>query len=210
LSGSLSNANDAGTYNFTIKAKNSNGTATQAFTLTITKTPNISNITNKTAYVSTAFNASVNANGDPTPSLNIAGLPSGLSFTDNGNGSGTIKGTPLTGSGGTYAVTVSASNSQGTSTSTFMITVNEAPSITSSNTATAIDGNSFNFQVTASGYPGPNFSETGVLPKGIKFTNSTGVFSGTPTAGVTGTFPVTVTAKNSQATVTQSFDLVVQ
>ena len=88
--------------------------------------------------------------------------------------------------------------------------VNEAPTITRANNATATVGTSFNFQVTSTGYPNPSFNETGTLPKGITFTNSTGTFSGTPAAGTAGTYNVTVTAKNSQGTDTQGFGLRVE
>jgi hypothetical protein len=208
VSGELTKASDSGVYTFTIKATNSNGTATQAFTLTITKTPVISNIATKTAYVGTSYNQTITATGDPIPSLTVTNLPAGLSFTDNGNGTGTITGTPSIGSGSQYTVMVTATNTEGSTTTTYTLSVNEAPTITSTNTATATRGTSFNFQVTAKGYPSPSFNETGTLPKGISFTNSTGVFTGTAlTSDTPGNYNVTITAKNSQGTVEQGFVL---
>jgi hypothetical protein len=64
LSSELNKVSDSGVYTFTIKANNKSGTATQAFTLTITKTPVIASITNKTAYVGTTHNQSVSAGGN--------------------------------------------------------------------------------------------------------------------------------------------------
>jgi hypothetical protein len=199
VSGELTKASDSGVYTFTIKATNSNGTATQAFTLTITKTPVISNIATKTAYVGTSYNQTITATGDPIPSLTVTNLPAGLSFTDNGNGTGTITGTPSIGSGSQYTVMVTATNTEGSTTTTYTLNVNEAPTITSSSTATATRGTSFSFQVTAKGYPNPSFNETGTLPKGISFTNSTGVFTGTASSSDTpGNYNVTITAKSEQ------------
>lgn len=44
-------------------------------------------------------------------SVSIAGsLPSGVTFTDNGDGTATLAGTPAAGSGGTYALALTASN----------------------------------------------------------------------------------------------------
>ena len=50
-------------------------------------------------------------NGTLPSSLSEAGdLPSGVTFTDNGDGSATFTGTPEAGSSGTYALTITASN----------------------------------------------------------------------------------------------------
>lgn len=42
------------------------------------------------------------------------------------------------------------------------------------------------------------------------FKGSTDTFTGTPKAGTAGTYPITITAKSSTGTVTQSFVLTVQ
>jgi hypothetical protein len=211
LSGELDKSSDCGVYTFTVQAKNKYGTVTQVFTLTITKNPVIKTIGTKTAIVGTFFTQTVSATGYTVPSLsaNNKQLPNGLNFTDNGNGTGTLAGTPIAGSGSTYTITITATNSQGSATFSFTLNVDEAPSITSANTATATVGQSFNFQVTTTGYPNPNLSKTGTLPKGLTWDASTGTISGTPKAGAEGTYYITITAKNSSGTVTQSFVLIV-
>jgi hypothetical protein len=123
LSGELMSASDSGTYTFTIKATNKNGTVDQPFTLTVTKTPVIKSISNKTVKVGNSFSQAVSATGDPTPSLSASGFPSGLSFTDNGDGTGSISGTPGAGSAGSYTVTITATNAEGSSTESFILTV---------------------------------------------------------------------------------------
>jgi hypothetical protein len=55
----------------------------------------------------------VSATGDPTPTLSAAGLPLGLTFTDNGNGTGVISGQVPGGYGGDFDVIVRATNGVG-------------------------------------------------------------------------------------------------
>lgn len=55
--------------------------------------------------------------------VSAGSLPSWMTFTDNGDGSGTIAGTPPAGSAGNYAVEVQATNNGGTATSSFSIIV---------------------------------------------------------------------------------------
>jgi hypothetical protein len=90
------------------------------------------------------------------------------------------------------------------------LTVNPAPIITSLSTATFVTGIAGTFTVTAKGVPAPTFTESGALPSGVTFNNSTGVLSGTPAAGTAGTYPITFTALNGVTpNATQSFTLTV-
>ena len=63
-------------------------------------------------------------------------LPAGVTFTDNGDGTATLSGTPATGTGGTYPLTVTASSSVGSTTQSFTLTVEELASFTSSDHGT--------------------------------------------------------------------------
>jgi hypothetical protein len=68
----------AGAYPVTLTAKNKNGTATQAFTLTVTRAPAIRKIPNTTAEVGVALNLAITATGYPAPDLTESGsLPAG-------------------------------------------------------------------------------------------------------------------------------------
>ena len=60
-------------------------------------------------------------------------LPTGVTFK-----SGKFSGTPAAGTGGSYSVTLTAGNGSASSTQAFILTVNQAPAITSSNKATFI------------------------------------------------------------------------
>jgi hypothetical protein len=193
-----------------LKASNSNGSATQSFALTITSSPILKHITNKTASAGTQFTMTVSAKGSATPTFIVTGLPTGLSLTDNGDGTGSITGTPATGSGGSYAVTITTTNMFGSASQAFTLKVNEAPTITSNNSATVVIGSTFTFHVTSTGFPFPNVTKNGNLPAGISFKAATDTFSGTPKAGTSGNYPITITAKNSTGNVQQSFVLTVQ
>lgn len=206
-----SSDNASGNYTFTFTAKNNQGKVTQTFVLTITKAPLIKDVSGTSTTVDTPYDITIGTKGYTTPALSESGnLPTGVTFTDNGNSTATIAGTPPTGSGGSYPLTITAINASGTVIKNITLTVDEVPTITSADSASATQGTAFSFQATATGFPTPSFNETGALPKGIKFTNSTGAFSGTAGTGTAGTYPVVITAKNSQSTAPQSFVLTVQ
>ena len=149
---------------------------------TITLAPTINKIPTKTAHVGNSFNMTIDtSDGYTTPALTESGLlPNGLTFVDNGNGQATLSGTPNVGSGGSYAVTVTATNALGSSSQTFTLKVDEGPVITSASSATATQAQPFNFQVTATGYPAPRLTKLGSLPRGLTWKASTGTISGTP------------------------------
>jgi streptogramin lyase len=207
------NGSSNGVYPITITAKNSTGTASQSFNLTITKAPIFKNIPNKqlTGTVGTPYSMTVSASGYAPPRIRLqTSLPNGLNFNDNGDGTATISGTPATGSGGTYTINLFASNSYGNDSATFTLKINEAPVITSSNTATATIGSAFSFQVTSTGYPSATYSLAGMLPKGIRFNKNSGAFSGKPKVNTAGTYMLTITGSNSLGSNSQNLDLTVQ
>ena len=200
----------AGAYPLTLTATSSAGTTTQAFTLTIASRPAIKKIPAATARVGAPVHLAITATGNPPPALTRTGtLPAGLSFTDNGNGTATITGTPAAGSGGSYQLIITAANPAGTARQAFTLTITQPPSITSADTATASTGSAFTFPVTATGFPAPKITETGRLPRGVTFHSATATFTGTPSPGTSGTYPVTIKARNSAGTTTQHFTLTV-
>jgi hypothetical protein len=70
--------------------------------------PSITSANTTTFTVGTAGSFSVTATGYPTPTLSKTGsLPSGVTFTAT---TGLLHGTPATGTGGTYVITITASN----------------------------------------------------------------------------------------------------
>jgi FG-GAP-like repeat/Putative Ig domain len=208
----------AGAYSLTLKAKNGNQpNAKQSFTLNAIKgqPPAITSTTAATFTTGMAGSFTVTAKGKPVPALTETGtLPSGVSFVDNGNRTAALSGTPAAGTGGTYVLALKAKNGKKPNAKqSFTLTVDEAPSITSPNTFTFATGTLSKFTITTTGFPTPSIVEKGALPDGITFINKgngTAKLRGTPAAGSTGNYVLTLKAKNGVAPkFTESFTLVV-
>src|SRR4029077_18802466 len=202
----------SGTFAITLTAQNGvSPNATQNFTLTVNQAPAITSANAATFQVGAAGTFTVTTTGFPTPSIAESGaLPSGVTFHDNGNGTGTLSGTPT--ASGTFAITLTAQNGVSpNATQNFTLTVNQAPAITSANAATFQVCAARTFTVTTTGFPTPSIAESGALPDGVTFHdngNGTGTLSGTPTAS--GTFVITFTAQNGVSpNATQNFTLTV-
>ena len=92
----------------------------------------------------------------------------------------------------------------------FTLTVNQAPAITSANSATFTVGTAGSFTVASTGFPAPAVTQTGTLPTGVTFSSATKTLSGTPAAGAGGVYPISFKAANGVGTdATQSFTLTV-
>jgi hypothetical protein len=198
-----------GTYALTFTPKNATATGpSQAFSLVVDETPAITSTNIATFTVGTAGSFALTASGFPAPTFNEAGtLPSGLGFTS----AGVLSGTPLPGDGGTFTVTFTPVNSVGVGLGQiFTIVIDQAPAITSANSTVFKVGTLGTFNVTASGFPVPSFSETGALPAGVSFNPVTGSLSGTPQIGSGGSYSLTITASNGVSpNATETFTLVV-
>src|SRR5204862_3723531 len=83
-------------------------------------------------------------------------LPSGVTFTDNTNGTATLAGTPALGTGGTYNITITATNGPGgTASQIFTLTINKAtPLVTAAASGGAYNGQPFSASATATGVGG--------------------------------------------------------
>ena len=199
-----------GTYDITFTASNGvSPNATQSFILSVDEGPAITSANGTTFTVGTAGTFTVTATGFPAPTVVESGtLPSGVTFSST---TGVLSGTPQSGSGGTYDLTFTPMNVVGTGASqSFILIVNQAPAITSTSGTVFTVGTPGSFDVTASGTPGPTFSESGALPNGVTFNDSTGVLSGTPQTGTGKTYTLTFTASNGVSpNATQSFILTV-
>lgn len=124
-------AGSGGIYHFTITAANGVGPdASQSFTLRIDQAPAVVSGASTTFMVGQFSSFTVTSTGFPTPSLSAGGasLPPGVSFTDNGNGTATLSGTPAAGGGGTYQFTIIAANGvTPDATRSFTLTVGQPP-----------------------------------------------------------------------------------
>jgi hypothetical protein len=118
-----------GSYPITITAHNGSGSdAVQNFTLTVNQHATITSAGSTSFTFGTPGTFTVTTTGKPAPTVTVAGsLPPGVTFTDNGNGTATLTGTPAAGSGGIYMFTITASNGVGSSaTQSFTFTIAKA------------------------------------------------------------------------------------
>ena len=159
----------------------------------------------------TAQSFAVTTSGSPDATLSISGAPSWLTFTGViGSGTRTLQGTPPIGSGGTYLVTLTATNGFGTAaTQAFALTVNEAATITSPATAVFSVGAAGTFAI-GMGTAYPRATTTTLLdplPDGLSFladpATGTATITGTATAAAAGVHTVRITADNTIAPVAQ-------
>ncbi len=190
-----------GTYTLQLTASNSYGTVTQNFTVKVADVLNIvSAPSTLTGIAGTPMNFRVVATGNPTPKLSYNG-PSlqGMTFHDNGDGTGTLSGTYTGETLNTQCIIGScvgfvATNSQGTVTQRVAVNFTAAPSASETpGSVTFVAGIENTAFLTSSGgitpvswvyQPDPNAPWLRFTDNG----NGSGVLSGTPPAGTTGTF----------------------
>jgi hypothetical protein len=199
-----------GSYTLTISADNGvNPLATETFTLIVNEVPQITSANGTTFTVGTNGTFQVTANGFPASTFIESGtLPNGVTFNSS---TGVLTGTPMVNTSGIYTLHFTPTNAAGTGlTQTFTLIVDQAPAITSGNSATFTEGMFSSFNITATGFPTPSFSETGALPNGVTFNDTTGVLSGTPAAGTANTYLITIFAMNGvDPEASQDFTLIV-
>jgi hypothetical protein len=198
----------SGVFTITIFANNGIGTqAAQTFTLTINDAPAFTSVSSAGFLVSTGGSFHLGASGFPAPTLTLTDsidLPAGVTF----NSATGILTVPAGTAAGVTVLTFTASNGIGTIASQdFTLTIGTTPIITSVDNASFLFEVSDAFTVAATGFPNPNFTETGTLPDGMTLDPTTGVLSGTPT--IDGTFTFTITATSVLGAFNQSFTLTI-
>lgn len=175
--------------------------------------PAITSGSGTTFIEGTSGSFTVVSTGSPTSSMSETGsLPSGVTFTDNGDGTATLSGTPASGSAGVYPITITASNGvPPDATQSFTLIVDAAPAFTSANSTTLTTCSAGSFTITTTSYPVASLSESGMLPPGVTFFdngNGTATLSGIPS--VSGSYPITLTATNGVSPdAVQNFTLIV-
>jgi large repetitive protein len=197
-----------GAYKFSVAARNSFGTFTQAFTLLVGEVPAFSSTDSASFPVGVPSVFHVAAGGLPQPTITERGtLPKGLRFIG-GRGTATLSGTPARGTSGNYPITFTAGAGSAFSASqAFTLVVGAAASFKSADTTTFTVGDATVFIVAATGSPSPPVTERGALPAGVRFQagSGTGILSGTPAKGTKGTYRVILVASGT----TQRFTLIV-
>ena len=153
--------------------------------------------------------------GIPPYHWTASSLPPGLAITLESGGGTFIHGTPTPGATGSYQANVTLNDSGTPQTPITMVypimIANPPPPVVDTTVAPAFGAinqpYSFTFTATGGLPPLGPWSETGALPPGLQFTNSTGVLSGTPT--VAATYPISVMVKDSasQTSAAQNFSI---
>jgi hypothetical protein len=203
-------AGSGGVYPLQFEASNAQGSTLLGFTLTVNEAPGITSGGATTFQFGQPNSFTVTADGFPASTFAIGGdaLPSGVSFNTS---TGVLSGTPAAATGGTYALTFTATNIAGSSgQQAFTLTVQQGPTFTSAAATTFTVGSAGSFSVTASGTPAPTLElSSGTLPAGVTFNAGSGLLSGTPDAGTGAAHVLEFSATNSAGTVTQTFTLMV-
>ena len=122
-----------GTFPIIITAKNGVSPAvTQNFTLYVGSEPAITSSPSAVFTVGSAGAFTVATSGLPKPAITESGaLPTGVTFTDNGDGTATLAGTPASGTACAYSVTLTADNGLTPATQALTLTaINNAPTST--------------------------------------------------------------------------------
>ncbi len=167
--------------------------ATPAFTITVNQAPSITSANATTFTVGTNGSFNVTANGAPAPTFSTAGpLPTGVTL----NAAGLLSGIPGAGTGGTYPITIVATNGVAPNASqSFTLTVNQAPTISAISNSTFSVGSAGSGTFTVTGFPVPTLTLSGcTLPSGLSLVSNQ--ITGTPNAGATSVSGCIVTAAN--------------
>jgi large repetitive protein len=157
-----------GTYSGDVHFNLSSGTTSQ----TVNKAPIFTSLAQATfqANVAGSFTVTTETDTFPTAKLTSTALPTGVSFTDNGNGTGTLSGTPAASDeAGTYSVTYTASNVAGTVNQPFTVTIKNFLVSLSTASATVAQGQNATTSLKATsveGYAQNLTPSCGVSPAG--------------------------------------------
>ena len=195
-----------GEYRVVVVAENDAGSTSQEFAITVSEqlvAPTITSTPSTQGTVNQLYRYVAAATGNPKPTITLSESPVGMSI----NASGVIRWTPQ--SPGDFNVVVTATNSVGSDTQEFTISISEqpvAPVITSSPISQGTVGETYIYDVEAGGNPAPTFTLT-QSPEGMGIDAATGQVTWAP--GSTGGFTVGIQAQNSVGADLQEFTLTI-
>ncbi|MEW6413300.1 MAG: putative Ig domain-containing protein, partial [Candidatus Zixiibacteriota bacterium] len=194
---------DVGDFGVTIEASNAYGTDVQSFTIAVAGiAPSFTSSPVLTGDYGVAYSYDADADGYPVPTFALATAPAGMTIDAI---SGLVSWTPD--DAGDFDVIIEATNSAGTATQSFTITVGGiAPSFTSTPITSGTYGVLYTYDADASGYPAPTFALS-TAPAGMTIDAVSGLISWTPDDA--GDFDVVIEAANSSGTAVQSFTITV-
>jgi alpha-tubulin suppressor-like RCC1 family protein len=185
--------------------------ASQSFTLIVDAAPSFTSAASTVMNQGLTGSFEVTTQGYPDAVLTAGPLPAGLVFTDEGNGTALIAGTP-SGPLGIFTTKITATNGVGAPVvQHLVIKIHQAPAFTSADTTTFTVDLPGTFTVITTGAPVSALGHTGRLPTGVTFVahaNGTATLAGTPAPGTGGIYDLTFSAANP-FDVTQDFVLYV-
>jgi hypothetical protein len=200
-------------YTFSVKVTDANNaTTTQTISLTVNAPPALATsslpaVTVGQSTYSQSLTSDLTGGTGPLTWSESGALPGGLSFSG-----GTISGSSISGTPGTFTFTVSVFDANAvTASHSFSITLNAAPTVTPATLPNGVYNSAYNQTIHGTGGTGTlTFAQSsGSLPPGLTLL-STGVLSGTPTVSTgTYTFSVKATDTNGVASSAQSFSVTV-
>ena len=150
---------------------------------------------------------SVTSTGFPAATYSLEGAPSWISIAPS---TGELTGNVPTDAYGVHTFSVLARNSSGADAKqSFTLTVNGGPAFTSDDHASAVAGQVFSFAVSAAAYPEVTSYSLTDAPGWLSVDQTTGLLSGTPPVGTTGTSSFVVRGSNGGVAAAQTFTLTV-
>jgi hypothetical protein len=200
-------------------------TAVQSFTVTVTNSndaPSFTSVpvtaaTEDSPYTYAITTADVDASD--TRTLTAPVKPSWLTFTDHGDGTGTLGGTPANADVGSHAVTLQVADAANiTATQSFTITVanlNSPPSFTSTPVTAAVEDSPYTYAITTADVDDGDAHTltTPIKPSWLTLVDNgdgTATLNGTPANGDVGPHAVTLqVADGANAIATQVFTVTV-
>ncbi len=198
----------AGAYNVTFRASDGTSIDSEIVAITVTdagnQPPVLAVIGSKstTEGVHLTFGTSATDADGTTPTMSVGTLPTGASFVDNGNGTGTFNWTPAFTQAGLYNVIFFASDASSKDSEVVAITVveagNQPPVLATIGSKTTPEGTNLNFNISATDPDGTTpVLTTSTLPTGASFVDNgdgTGTFNWTPSFIQAGAYNVTFRA----------------
>jgi hypothetical protein len=168
--------------------------------LTVRQPASIFSPAGTTFTVGAANTFTVQASGFPAPAIALTGgtLPTGVTLTDNGNGTATLAGNPASGTGGNHALQFTASGFGAPATQAFTLTVHQAPLAVADAYNVVHDSVNAPFAsilANDTGVPPPTLmSVTGTGPACSAFPCTINTANGSATVAADGTFTYTPAA----------------
>jgi hypothetical protein len=219
-------AQDVGANSVALQVTDSGGlAAAQAFTVTVIDTnadPEFTSAPVTNVDEGSLYNYSIsvsNPDNGETLTISAGTLPAWLAFSDSGNGSASLRGTPRQADVGDHAVELEVVDEGGaTDTQAFTVTVANvefSPTFTSRPLTAITEGQAYRYPVVASDADGDLVDlSAGTLPAWITFTDNgdgTGELLGFPVGVNVGTHGVQLFAENTSGgtAASQTFSIVV-